>query len=200
MTRPASYLGIDLGTSGLKVALLREDGHLVAEGEAAYQVQAPRTGWAETDPAVWWAALGRVVEGMSDALQAHRLEGIGLAGQMHGVVLCDGAGAPLRPAILWPDRRSQQHLTRWRELPAADRARLSNPIVPGMFGPILSWLVENEASVVARAAVALLPKDVVRVGLTGGPCTDRSDASATLLWDVTEDAWAAGHRCPHRGS
>ena len=190
MTRPASYLGIDLGTSGLKVALVREDGHLVAEGEAAYAVQAPRVGWAETDPAVWWAALGQVVEGMAEHLQAHQLNGIGLAGQMHGVVLCDGAGTPLRPAILWPDRRSQQHLTRWRDLSAADRARLSNPIVPGMFGPVLSWLAENEASVVARAAVALLPKDVVRVGLTGGPCTDRSDASATLLWDVTEDAWA----------
>ena len=190
MTRPASYLGIDLGTSGLKVALLREDGHLVAEGEAAYQVLAPRTGWAETDPAVWWSALGRVVEGMSDALRAHELEGIGLAGQMHGVVLCDRAGTPSRPAILWPDRRSQQHLTRWHELSAADRARLSNPIVPGMFGPILSWLAENEPSVVARAAVALLPKDVVRVGLTGDPCTDRSDASATLLWDVTDDGWA----------
>ncbi len=109
---------------------------------------------------------------------------------MHGAVLCDGAGTPLRPAILWPDRRSQQHLARWRELSAADRARLSNPIVPGMFGPILSWLAEHEASVVARAAVALLPKDVVRVGLTGDPCTDRSDASATLLWDVTDDGWA----------
>jgi xylulokinase len=190
VTRPASYLGIDLGTSGLKVALVREDGELVAEGEAAYQVQAPRTGWAETDPAVWWAALGQVVESMAAHLQTHQVNGIGLAGQMHGVVLCDRAGTPLRPAILWPDRRSQQHLSRWRELSAADRARLSNPIVPGMFGPILSWLVDNEASVVARAGVALLPKDVLRVGLTGEPCSDRSDASATLLWDVTEDAWA----------
>jgi xylulokinase len=190
VTRPASYLGIDLGTSGLKVALVREDGQMVAEGEAAYQVQAPRAGWAETDPAAWWAALGQVVEGMAEPLRTHQVNGIGLAGQMHGVVLCDRAGAPLRPAILWPDRRAQQHLSRWRELSAADRARLSNPIVPGMFGPVLSWLVDNEASVVARAAVALLPKDVVRVGLAGAPCTDRSDASATLLWDVTEDAWA----------
>jgi xylulokinase len=190
VTRPASYLGIDLGTSGLKVALVREDGQMVAEGEAAYQVQAPRAGWAETDPAAWWAALGQVVEGMAEPLRTHQVNGIGLAGQMHGVVLCDRAGAPLRPAILWPDRRAQQHLSRWRELSAADRARLSNPIVPGMFGPVLSWLVDNEASVVARAAVALLPKDVVRVGLAGAPCTDRSDASATLLWDVIEDAWA----------
>ena len=118
MTRPASYLGIDLGTSGLKVALVREDGELVAEGEAAYQVQAPRTGWAETDPAVWWAALGQVVEGMAAQLQTHRVNGIGLAGQMHGVVLCDRAGTPLRPAILWPDRRSQQQLSRWRDLSA----------------------------------------------------------------------------------
>ena len=72
---------------------------------------------------------------MSEALQAHQVEGIGLAGQMHGVVLCDRAGTPLRPAILWPDRRSQQHLTRWHELSAADRARLSNPDRPGDVRP-----------------------------------------------------------------
>ncbi len=190
MTRPAGYLGIDLGTSGLKVALVREDGDLVAEGEAAYQVLAPRTGWAETDPAAWWAALGQVVEGMAAHLQVHQLNGIGLAGQMHGVVVCDRTGAPLRPAVLWPDRRAQQQLSRWNELPAADRARLSNPLAPGMYGPILSWLAESEASVVARADVALLPKDVMRVGLAGVPCTDRSDASATLVWDVTGDGWA----------
>ena len=131
MTRPASYLGIDLGTSGLKVALVREDGELVAEGEAAYQVQAPRTGWAETDPAVWWAALGQVVEGMAQQLQTHRVNGIGLAGQMHGVVLCDRAGTPLRPAILWPDRRSQD-LSWPRRRPPGAMKSMSRPTGPPM--------------------------------------------------------------------
>ena len=181
MTRPASYLGIDLGTSGLKVALVREDGQVVVEGEAAYQVLSPRARWAETDPAVWWAALGQVVEGMAEHLQTHQVNGIGLAGQMHGVVLCDRAGTPLRPAILWPDRRSQHQLSRWRELSAADRARLSNPIVPGMFGPILSWLVDNEAS-----AVELLPAAPATAGgsvcLTGGG--GREPALQQLLADV----------------
>ncbi|MGZ4608860.1 MAG: FGGY family carbohydrate kinase [Actinomycetes bacterium] len=190
MTRPGSYLGIDLGTSGLKVALVREDGELVAEGEASYQVQAARAGWAETDPSVWWAALSQVVEGMAGPLQAHQLNGIGLAGQMHGVVLCDAAGTPLRPAVLWPDRRAETQLPRWRGLPASDRARLANPIVPGMFGPILGWLAEHEAPLVAQAHVALLAKDVLRAGLTGAPVTDRSDASATLLWAVVADAGA----------
>ena len=83
---------------------------------------------------------------------------------MHGVVLCDRAGTPLRPAILWPDRSVPAASVPLARALGSDRARLSNPIVPGMFGPILSWLAEHEASVVARAAVALLPKDVVASG------------------------------------
>jgi xylulokinase len=189
---PASYLGIDLGTSGLKVALVREGGELVAEAEASYQVQATRTGWAETEPADWWAALGSVVAALAEPVRANPVSGIGLAGQMHGVALCDGAGAPLRSAILWPDRRAEPCLARWRALPAGDRARLANPVVAGMYGPILGWLAEAEAPVVADAQLALLPKDVLRTGLTGAPVTDRSDASATLLWDVVEDTWARG--------
>src|SRR3954447_3174768 len=190
MTRPVGYLGVDLGTSGLKAALVREDGHLVAEGEATYQVQAPQPGWAETDPADWGAALGTVIDAMAGPLREHQLNGIGLASQMHGVVLCDSAGTPLRPAVLWPDRRAETQLARWHALPPQLRARLGNPIVAGMFGPGLGWLAEHEAPLLARAQVALLPKDVLRAGLTGAAVTAPSDASATLLWDVVADTWA----------
>ena len=132
-------------------------------------MQAPRTGWAETDPALWWAALGQVVEGMADDLQAHQSTASAWPAR------CTASCSATVPGHRCGRRSSgrtagpQQHLSRWHELSAADRARLSNPIVPGMFGPILSWLADNEASVVARAAVALLPKDVVRVGLTASP-------------------------------
>lgn len=192
MTGPASYLGIDLGTSGLKVALVREDGELLAEADASYQVQAGQAGWAETDPADWWAALRTVVTDLADPLRTNAVQGIGLAGQMHGAVLCDGVGKPMRSAVLWPDRRAEPHLSRWRDLPASDRARLANPVAPGMYGPILGWLAEHEGPLVAQAQRALLPKDVLRAGLTGAAVTDRSDASATLLWDVVEDSWARG--------
>jgi xylulokinase len=192
VTGPASYLGIDLGTSGLKAALIREDGELLAEADAPYQVRATHPGWAETDSADWWAALKHVVQAIAEPLRTNQVNGIGLAGQMHGAVLCDGVGTPTRSAILWPDRRAEPHLPRWRGLPAQDRARLANPVAPGMYGPILGWLAEHEAPVVAQSQLALLPKDVLRTGLTGAPVTDRSDASATLLWDVVDDSWAWG--------
>lgn len=190
MAGSVAFLGIDLGTSGLKVALVGDDGQLLAQGEATYPINAARQGWAETDPADWWAALTTVVTDMSPHLREVGVHGIGLAGQMHGVVLCDAAGTPLRPAVLWPDRRADAELSRWRDLPATDRARLANPIVPGMYGPLLGWLATHEPAITDAAETALLPKDVLRVRLTGAAVTDRSDASGTLLWDVPEDNWA----------
>jgi xylulokinase len=185
-----AFLGVDLGTSGLKVALVGEGGDVLAEGEAAYTVEAAHPGWAETDPADWWQALTGVVTQMSTAIGSTRLLGIGLAGQMHGAVLCDSHGTPVRPAVLWSDRRAEQELSRWSDLPATDRARLANPIVPGMYGPVLGWLAGHEPDVVAAAEVALLPKDVLGARLTGAVVTDRTDASASLLWDVVDDGWA----------
>jgi xylulokinase len=185
-----SYLGLDLGTSGVKAALLDEEGRPLAEAEAAYDVTAPRAGWAEADPSAWLAGLTAVVGGLAEAIRSAPPRAVGLAGQMHGVVLCDGVGTPLRPAVLWPDRRADPELVRWRGLPATEKARLANPVVPGMMGPMLCWLAEHEPEVLEQAEVALLPKDVVRAALAGPPVTDRSDASATLLWDVVDDDWA----------
>ncbi|MDQ1643091.1 MAG: xylulokinase [Actinomycetota bacterium] len=189
-TGSGAFLGIDLGTSSLKVAVLRDDGTVLAESESGYQVSAVHPGWAETDPADWWTALTESVTAISSVLCSTRILGIGLAGQMHGVALCDGSGNPLRPAVLWPDRRADADLSRWLDLPATDRARLANPIVPGMYGPALAWLAAHEPSVTDAAETALLPKDVIRAGLTGSVATDRTDASASLLWDVLEDDWA----------
>jgi xylulokinase len=110
---------------------------------------------------------------------------------MHGAVLCDAGGAALRPAILWPDRRAWDQLERWRALPEPDRAALANPLVAGMTGPALAWLAAHEPETMDRAAVLLLPKDYLRTRLGGPPVTDRSDASATLLWDVPADTWSA---------
>lgn len=187
-------LGADLGTSGLKLVALDDAGAVVAEAEADYAVESPAPDRAETDVRAWRAALDEALADLGQGLPGARVRALGLSGQMHGAVLVDAAGAALRPAILWPDQRAATELDRWRALADADRAALANPLVPGMTGPLLAWLATHEPEVVARAAAVLLPKDALRANLLPGAdprVTDRSDASATLLWDVVADGWSA---------
>ncbi|HEY7043476.1 MAG TPA: FGGY family carbohydrate kinase [Nocardioidaceae bacterium] len=195
MTRPGSaYLGIDLGTSGLKLTVVGASGEIVADAEAAYDVEAPQPGFAETDPADWLAALRQARADLARRLDASDTpavpEAVGVTGQMHGVVLTDDAGKPVRPAILWPDQRAASTLAEWQQLDAVVRGRLANPISAGMAGPMLTWLVEHEPEVVGSAALVRSPKDWLRSQLTGDVVTERSDASATLLWDVVADGWS----------
>lgn len=187
-------LGADLGTSGLKLVALDEEGTTVAEAERAYEPDRPRPGWAESDVATWQAAVQDALAALRPSLGGRRARALGLSGQMHGAVLVDHRGAALRPALLWPDRRAVDELDRWRALDASDRAALANPLVPGMTGPMLAWLARHEPAALTRAAAVLLPKDALRAALVPGAppaVTDRSDASATLLWDVPGDRWSA---------
>jgi xylulokinase len=184
-------LGADLGTSGLKLVALDPSGQVVAEAERAYPIDRPAPDRAETDVATWRHALDVALSAVAPALAGSRVLALGLSGQMHGAVLVDADGRALRPAVLWPDRRATAELDLWRALPTAERAALANPLVPGMTGPMLAWLARREPKVVARAAAVLLPKDALRATLVPGIVTDRSDASATLLWDVTTDDWSA---------
>ncbi len=190
-----AYLGLDVGTSGLKAVLLGEDGRLLATAEVAYAVSTPAPGHVEMDPRTWIAAAASAVRHLGRDLSSAQVAGVGVAGQMHGAVLCDESGQPLAPAILWPDRRAAAMLDRWRGLPDDRLARLANPVVPGMTGPMLAWLADERPGLVDRAGLVLGAKDVVRHALTSDPAshrpsTDRSDASATLLWDVPADGWA----------
>jgi xylulokinase len=188
------FLGVDLGTSGLKFTLVGSDGTILGEAEASYDVHARRPGYAETDPAEWARALDEGSAALFRMLTANgepaALASIGVTGQMHGVVLVGEGGNPVRPAVLWPDQRAASSLAAWRALPETVRGRLGNPLVAGMAGPILSWLGEHEPSSLAATAVVLSPKDWLRGLLTGDRSTDRSDASATLLWDVVSDTWS----------
>jgi xylulokinase len=186
-------LGADLGTSGLKLVALDGEGGIVAEADCDYAVASPEPGWAETEVGTWRAALHETLAAVAPALTGRRVTALGLAGQMHGAVPVDAAGVALRPALLWPDSRAVAELDRWRALPEADRAALANPLVPGMTGPLVAWLARAEPDVLARAAAVLLPKDALRAALRPGSpaATDRSDASATLLWDVPADRWSA---------
>ena len=182
-------LGIDLGTSSVKVLLLGLDGTVFGEASQAYPVQAPHTGWSETDPEAWWAAVVAAVH-QAVGPRSSEVQAIGLSGQMHGVVLTGAQGQALRPAVLWADARSDAELAQFRALPAAQRQALANPITVGMAGPSLLWLRDNEAEAYQRARWALQPKDWLRMRLTGDVATDPSDASATLLYDLQRDAWA----------
>jgi xylulokinase len=187
-------LGADLGTSGLKLVALDEDGAVVAESEAGYAVERPAPDSAEIEVGTWRRAFDDALAALTAGLGGAPVRSLGLSGQMHGAVLVDAAGAALRPAMLWPDRRATTELAAWRSMPEADRAALANPLVAGMTGPMLAWLARHEPGTVARAHAVVLPKDAFRATLLADPAppvTDRSDASATLLWDVVADGWAA---------
>jgi xylulokinase len=186
-------LGVDVGTSGLKVVALDAGGTVVAEAESAYEPDRPRPGWAQSDVGAWVRALDGALDRIGAALSGTPVRGLGLSGQMHGAVLVDDGGRSLTPALLWLDERAGAELARWRALPDSDRAALANPLAAGMTGPLAAWLAAHEPAAVERAAAVLLPKDAVRAVLvpTADPgVTDRSDASATLLWDVVADGWS----------
>jgi xylulokinase len=182
-------LGIDLGTSSVKVAVMAEDGSLKQVESAGYAMESPRPGWAETEPMAWWLATRSAMARLS---AAHRrsIDAIGLAGQMHGVVLADEDGRAMRPAILWADGRSTEEVDRFRKLDPSLLRRLANPPATGMAGPTLMWLKTHEPTIYESARWALQPKDWLRLQLTGEACGEPTDASATLLYDFVDDGWA----------
>ena len=186
--RRGSLLGIDLGTSSVKAVVTDDAGAVLAQGVAAYSVDNPRPGWAEADPREWFTATTAAVR------QAVQESGttpaaVGLSGQMHGVVPTDREGQPVRPAMLWADSRAVPQLAVYRAFPGATRARLANPLSPGMAGPMLAWLAAEEHDTYARTRWALQPKDWLRLQLTGETAAEPSDASATLLYDLVADTW-----------
>ncbi|SOD93452.1 FGGY family carbohydrate kinase [Blastococcus haudaquaticus] len=190
---PDLLLGADLGTSGLKLVALDPDGAVVAQAERAYAYDRPGPGRAQIDVRTWRVALDDALAELGPRLTGAPVRGLGISGQMHGAVLVDAAGTALSPALLWPDQRAAEELDRWRALTDDQRAALANPLVPGMTGPLLAWLTRHDPATVARASALLLPKDALRATLLPGAdsaVTDRSDASATLLWDVVADGWS----------
>jgi len=182
-------LGIDLGTSFVKVAVMAEDGSVKQVTSAGYAMDSPRPGWSETDPTVWWLATRTAVASLS-AAHLRSIDAIGLAGQMHGVVLTGEDDRAVRPAILWADGRSTDEVDRYRKLDPGLLHRLANPPATGMAGPTLLWLKTHESSVFDSARWALQPKDWLRLHLTGEASGEPTDASATLLYDFVDDGWA----------
>ncbi|HEY1129747.1 MAG TPA: xylulokinase [Roseateles sp.] len=186
------FLGIDLGTSELKLLLLNEQHQIVATAGVALTVQRPRPLWSEQDPEAWWAALdeGMARLGQSHAAALARVRGIGLSGQMHGAVTLDEAGRVLRPAILWNDGRSAaqcaEMMAACPELPAIT----GNLAMPGFTAPKLAWMRQHEPELFARVAQVLLPKDWLRLQLSGECVSEMSDAAGTLWLDVARRRWS----------
>jgi xylulokinase len=187
--RPA-VLGIDLGTSGVKALVAGTDGGILGRGTAGYPVRVPASGRAEAAPGDWWLATRAAVrEALAEADRV-TVAAMAVAGQMHGVVLVDDRGAPLRQAILWLDQRAAAEAATYQELPCEYTSVLGNRPSPGMAGPLLSWLMTHEPCTVRAAWWALQPKDWLRLRLTGQAATDPTDASGTLLFDLARNAWA----------
>jgi xylulokinase len=186
------FLGIDLGTSELKLLLLDEQHHIVATTGVALTVQRPQPLWSEQDPAAWWAALdeGMAKLGRSHAAALAGVRGIGLSGQMHGAVTLDAADRVLRPAILWNDGRSgaqcAEMMAACPELPAIT----GNLAMPGFTAPKLAWMRQHEPELFARVAKVLLPKDWLRLQLSGEHVSEMSDAAGTLWLDVARRRWS----------
>jgi xylulokinase len=188
MSEP-TLLGIDLGTSSAKVVLTDRAGQVLACASRPYPVIRRHAAWAETDPLAWWQAIDAAVIELAAQHALGRVAGVGLSGQMHGVVLVDGQGRTLRPAVLWLDARASKEAREIAKLPDETRSRLANPVSPGMAGPILAWLERHERRTVQTALAAIQPKDWVRHKLTGAIACEPSDASATLMFDALTGGW-----------
>jgi len=186
------YLGIDLGTSSVKALLLDESGSVLAEASAPLEVSRPRPLWSEQDPETWWQAADASVRSVASRVEGGlgALRGIGLSGQMHGATLLGADDRPLRPAILWNDGRSAPQCAELEEAVPALREISGNVAMPGFTAPKLLWTRQHEPEVFERTARVLLPKDYLRLRLSGEYATDLSDASGTLWVDVGRRCWS----------
>jgi xylulokinase len=183
-----TLVGLDVGTTGVKAIAISPEGEVLARAEEEYPLAIPQPGWAEQDPEDWWRASER---GLA-AVGAGEAASVGLTGQMHGLVLLDAADRVLRPAILWNDQRTAAECAEIEELIGLERLieLTGNRALTGFTAPKLLWVRRHEPNVWARAAHVLLPKDYVRLRLTGEHAIDAAEASGTLLFDVAGRRWS----------
>jgi xylulokinase len=184
------YLGIDLGTSAVKVVLVDDDDAVKASASAPLSVERPKPLWSEQDPEDWWQACCDAIAALRSQHRLDDVRAVGLSGQMHGATLLDGADRPLRPAILWNDCRSVEACFELEAAVPEARAITGNMAMPGFTAPKLWWLRKHEPEIFAKVARVLLPKDFLRLRMTGDAATDCADASGTLWLDVAKRAWS----------
>jgi len=186
------FIGVDVGTSGLKAVAMDEGGRIVAQAGADYPLMTPRPGWSEQDPEAWWSAACRSLRDLADKIEGREIRALGLTGQMHGSVFLDRHAAVIRPALLWNDARTGDECAEIEHRMGRKRVIeiTGNRASAGFQAPKLLWLRANEPDNHAALRHLLLPKDFVRYRLTGELATDAADASGTLLLDLKARQWS----------
>jgi xylulokinase len=183
------FLGIDIGTSGVKAVVIAADGNVAGQGTAALTVSRPHELWSEQAPEDWWAATEAAVRAIDPAVR-RSVRGIGVAGQMHGATLLDASDKPLRPAILWNDGRSYAECEEMEAAVPNLHAIAGNLAMPGFTAPKLAWVRKHEPKIFEQIRSVLLPKDYVRLRMTGDKASDMSDSAGTLWLDVAKRDWS----------
>lgn len=188
-----AYLGVDVGTSGVKVLLLDGAGDILASAVAPLTLQTPEPGWAEQDPEAWWRASVAAIREVVLRRPEARVAAIGISGQMHSSVFLDAAGAVIRPALLWCDGRTTKECAEITTRAGGEqmlREWVRNPALEGFTLPKVLWLRNHEPAAYARLSKVLLAKDFIRYRLTGTMSTEPSDASGTLMYDPAQLRWS----------
>ncbi len=183
------FLGIDVGTSGVKAVLMDPEGDVVAQATAPLSVSRPYPLWSEQEPEDWWQAANAAVLSLPQS-DRNRVEAVGLSGQMHGATLLDESDDPIRPAILWNDGRSHGQCSVLEDRVPELHDIAGNLAMPGFTAPKLVWMAEHEPEAFAKVEKVLLPKDYVRLRMTGDYASDMSDAAGTLWMDVGARDWS----------
>jgi xylulokinase len=189
------FLGIDVSTTGSKALLVDEKGVVASTASSPHTLQTPRPLWSEQDPHEWWQAVTASIHSVFQqaGTSGESVRAIGLTGQMHGLVLLDGAGEVLRPAILWNDQRTQSQCDEIHKRVGKERLIqiTGNVALTGFTAPKILWVQQNEPEIFAKARHILLPKDYIRYRLTGEFAMDKADGSGTILFDLKQRAWSA---------
>ncbi len=183
------YIGLDLGTSGLKAVLINDAQTIIAEAHAPLTNARPQAGWSEQDPADWITAAGDVMVALCAQHALDAVRGIGLSGQMHGATMIDAAGQPLAPCMLWNDTRAADQ-ARAMDADAAFRDITGNIVFAGFTAPKVGWVSTHHPATFAKIDKVLLPKDYLRLWLTGDAVSDMSDAAGTSWLDTAKRDWS----------
>ncbi|MCL4418406.1 MAG: FGGY family carbohydrate kinase [Actinobacteria bacterium] len=189
-------IGIDIGTSGCKSIIVDNKGKVITSSTIEYPLYTPRPGWAEQNPEDWWNATVMTITDVlkKSLIPPASIKGIGLSGQMHGLVALDKNNSVIRPAFLWNDQRTSKQCKEIIELAGGETTLLkytNNSMLPGYTGGKILWLKEEEPANYGKAVIFLNPKDYIRFKLTGEKATEVSDASGTGLFDVKNRKWSA---------
>lgn len=186
------YIGVDLGTSAVKLLLMKADGTIERIVSKEYPLYFPNPGWSEQNPEDWWKATVEGIRELTEGFDKSQVAGISFGGQMHGLVVLDNQDKVIRPAILWNDGRTAEETDYLNEVIGREKlsAYTANIAFAGFTAPKILWMKKNEPDKFERIVKIMLPKDYVAYRLTGVHCTDVSDASGMLLMDVEHKCWS----------